>query len=542
MDSEQGFQLGDLARILKRRAGLVAAIAGSVVLLAMLVSAWMPNAFESKAILLIEPQTISSELVESNLEATDLNSRLHLIQMQILSRPRLSKIIDELEVYEDESEDYTREEIIEMMRADVGVVPLLSELEARAGIKNQKVQINTFQLSFRHRDRGLASEVANRLARSFVDEHIRERTRASGDTSEFIDAELNRLGERTAQVEARIAEVKSANIGSLPEDQVANQRLHERLLMQIRDAQREMTLARSDEAFYGQQVATGATDFYKYRANEETPERRLEKLRLSLNAYDGLRYTDKHPDMINAKAEIAELEARIEEDAAKVDTEEAELTVAQQNAKGSQQRASIQMSSTQTELNRLKDQLEAVETRLAQTPRVAEKLSSLEREQEHLFSSFQEYSGKRLEAGVAADMERRQKGEKFRVLEEAVPADDVASPNRPVIAAMSVVLGVVLGLGIALMAEAGDRSFHQPRALQDRLGIPVLASVPLVVLPSDLASARRKRFVNLVAGSALAAVVVVASVAGNWYVNGAPGIVRDFFGGDAEVAAPGGGE
>ena len=49
---------------------------------------------------------------------------------------------------------------------------------------------------------------------------------------------------------------------------------------------------------------------------------------------------------------------------------------------------------------------------------MAEQLSSLEREQEHRFQSFQDFSTRRLEAGVAASMERRQKGEKFRLLEE----------------------------------------------------------------------------------------------------------------------------
>lgn len=536
MDSEQGFQLGDLTTVLKRRAGLIFGVAGSVILLAILISAWLPNQYSSDAILLIEPQTISSELVESNLEATDLNSRLHLIQMQILSRSRLSKIIDDLNVYPHESENMTREEIIARMHDEISVQPLLSELEARAGIKNAQVQINTFKLSFRHQDRGLSAAVANRLARSFVDEHIRDRTRASSDTSEFIENELNRLIEQIRTVETRIAEVKTANTRRLPEDLPANQRLHERLIGQVRDAQRELAIAESDEAFYGQQVMTGASDFYKFRGNEMTPERRLEVLRLRLNEFDAKRYTEKHPDVIAAKAEIAELEMRMETDS---DGEqvEGELSIAQQNAKGEQQRAALRASSTRAELERMRGQLEKIETDLAQTPRVAEQLVGLEREHEHLFGSYQEYSSKRLEASVAADMERRQKGERFRVLEEAVPSEEVAFPNRPIIFVMSVVLGLALGLGAALLAEASDRSFHEPRLLQQRLGIPVLASVPTVLLASDRAVARRKRFRTALAASMVTGLVLVASVAGNWYVNGLPGILTDLTGSEQEASA-----
>ncbi|MAG32920.1 MAG: hypothetical protein CL908_18745 [Deltaproteobacteria bacterium] len=536
MNNEQGFQLGDLVRIVKRRASLVGGVTGVVVLLALLVSSWMPNTFESKAILLIEPQTISSDLVESNLESTDLNSRLHLIQMQILSRARLSTVIDELDVYPEESKTMTREDVIEVMRKQVGVVPLLSELEARAGIKKNQVQINTFSLAFRHKNRRLSAVVANRLARSFVDEHIRERTRASSDTSEFIETELARLTESIREIETRIAEVKMANSGSLPEDQTANQRLHERMLMQIRDAQRQLTVSESDVAFFAQQVATGASDFYKYRSNDATPERKLEVLNLRLSEFEAKRYTGKHPDVIAARAEIAELEAKIE--ANEAEGEKGQLSIAQQNSLSSQKRAELQSSATRLELERLKAQLGEIEKRLEGTPRVAEQLVGLQRQYAHLSSSFQDYSAKRLEAAVAADMERRQKGERFRVLEEAVPEQQAASPNRPIIMIMSLMLGLGLGFAAAVLVEASDRSYHDARSLQDKLGIPVLASVPEVMLASDFASRRRRRVLNAFVAAAITGMVLVVSVAGNWYVNGLPGFIQELASDQGAQEAP----
>src|SRR5688572_28265954 len=116
MDTEQGIQLDDLKRILQRRSTLVVAVATAGVLVAIFVAAILPNQYESRATLLIEPQTISKNLVESNLSETELNSRLHLISMQILSRGRLSKVIDEIDVYPELEGELTREEIIEMMR------------------------------------------------------------------------------------------------------------------------------------------------------------------------------------------------------------------------------------------------------------------------------------------------------------------------------------------------------------------------------------------------------------------------------------------
>ncbi len=537
MNAEQGFQLGDLNRVLRRRATLAAGVTAAVVLAALLVSSFVPNRYDASAVLLIEPQTISERLVESNLEETDLNSRLHLIQMQILSRGRLSQVIDELDVYPEESRTLTREEVIEMMRGDISVVPLLSELESQAGVRSRDLQINTFQLTFRHTDPEMAAAVANKLARSYVDEHIRERTRASSDTSEFIEAELSRLATRIAEVEGEIARVKSANTGSLPEDLASNQRLHERLIQQMRDVQRDLSLAESDEAFFRQQVATGVSDYYKYqRASGNTPESRLEMLRLQLKDYESRRFTDKHPDVISTKAQIAELEAEIE-----AASEGGELSNAQQTASAEQNRAALRAASARAELARLREQVAAIEERLAKTPRVQEQLASLEREYEHLSDSYHEFSSKRLEAGVAADMERRQKGERFRVLEEAVAPLDAASPNRPLILLLALILGAGAGTGMALLAEASDHSFHSSRTLQERVGIPVLATVPAVLLASDHMAIRRRRLRRVAAAAALAGLVLVVSLAGNWYVNGPPGVVSGLLGGDEQGSPAGGG-
>ncbi len=531
MNTEQSFQIGSLIDMLRRRLGLIAVVAGAVTLAAILVAAILPNQYKSTAILLIEPQTISRDLVASNLQSSDLNDRLHLIQMQILSRPRLSSVIEEFDVYPEESEERTREEVIEMMRDQIFVQPLLSELEQRAGIRSRDVQINTFQLSFRHRDKDMAASVANKLARSFVEENIKERTRASGDTSEFIRADVQRLKTTIAGVESRIAEIKSANNGSLPEDLPANQRLHERVIGQVRDAQRDLALAESDEAFYRQQVVNGAGDYLRYSSAILTPERRLDSLRLQVGEWEARGFTEKHPDIVNARAEIAELEAKIADKASGDD--DAELSTAQQTAKAEMQRAGLRAASARKELARLQANLGSIEERLTQTPRVKEQLGALEREWESLTVNYHDMSAKLAQAEVAADMERRQKGEKFRVLEEAVPDSNLASPNRPAIVVLGGVLGLALGLGLAVLLGAADRSFHEPRALQDRLGIPVLASVPKVLLASDHAATRRRRLLGAFGAAAVTGLVLVTAIAGNWVVNGVPGAVKELVQGEA---------
>jgi polysaccharide chain length determinant protein (PEP-CTERM system associated) len=532
MDSE-GIQLDDLKRILQRRSRLVLAVAAVGVLIATFVASVLPNEYQSHATLLIEPQTISEKLVESNLSETDLSSRLHLISMQILSRGRLSRVIDEFAVYPELEDEQTREEIIEYMRGQITVKPVLSQLEAGVGLRSTQTEINTFQLAYRHRNRDVAAAVANRLANDFVEEHIKNRAEMSGDTSEFIEAELQRLSARIADVEQKIATIKSLNIGRLPEDLPSNQKTYERLIENSRDTQRELAIAQSDEAFYRQQVLAGGADATRYQG-EDTPERRLESMKIFLNEAKARGLTDKHPDVIKFRQEIEQLEREKEE--AKQD--DSPLSLAQENARAEQQRAGLRAGSARQELERLQSQVKDVETRMAETPKVAEQLGALEREYQHLFDSYQQYSAKRLEAGVAADMERRQKGEKFRVLEAAIPSAQAASPNRPVILMLGLVLGMLSGAGLGLLAEVTDLSFHDPRSLQSRLGIPVLAAVPPVLLESDRALTRARRGRTVFAAAIVTSTVLVASLAGNWIVNGPPGPLARLLSASRGAVAP----
>jgi len=548
MDFEQGFQISDLVRMARRRAWLVAAVAGACLLASVFVASILPNEYASSATLLVEPQTISSRLVESGLSDRDVNSRLHLIQMQILSRGRLSRVIEELGLYKAESQEMTREKVISLMRDEITLEPVLPELEQQLKGRRE-VEINTFRLSFRHRSARLAADVTNRLANDFIDEHIKERVEIAGDTFEFIQAELNRLTQRMREVENQIASGKSENAGQLPEDMGSNQRQLERSLAGIRSAERELAMAQSDESFFNQQAVSAAV---LSGGNEVTnPARRLEALELDLNALRSRGLTDAHPDIISTTEQIDSLRAQLEAEAASAGEEEEEeartdqpLSLAQQNAKAEADRARLRVASARAEIERLRKEAGDFEARLAATPRVAEQLAAFEREQLHLIKSYQEYSRKRLDANVSADMERRQKGEQFRVLEAAYPSPEAVSPNRPVIVLLGLVMGVGLGGVLAFLLEAADTSYKSSRTLQEQLRIPVLASIPAVLLDSDRMARRRMHVRRALAAAALTSIVLVASVVGNWTVNGLPGPLRTLIEGqtEAEPAPPAAGE
>ena len=308
MYGEQGIDLRDFPAMLRRRAGLLATVAGAVTLLGIFVASILPNQYEAYATLLVEPQTVSKELVEAGVEGSDLNNRLHLMTMEIRSRARLSKVIDDLGLYREESREMTREAIIDMMNDRIRVEPILPELAG--GQRQREIEINTFRIFFRADSPAKAAAVANRLAQDFIDQHIQERVQLSGDTSEFIRTELSRLTERIREVDDRISQVKSENRGRLPEDATSNQRMLERAVGNLRAAERELAVAESDASFYRQQVQMTVPEAQAAR-EPVSPENRLRMLELQLAELRSRGFTDKHPDMIAARGEMESLRARI---------------------------------------------------------------------------------------------------------------------------------------------------------------------------------------------------------------------------------------
>jgi uncharacterized membrane-anchored protein YhcB (DUF1043 family) len=167
--------------------------------------------------------------------------------------------------------------------------------------------------------------------------------------------------------------------------------------------------------------------------------------------------------------------------------------------------------------------MEKLQEVMAGTPQVAEALDAMEREYQHLFKSFQDFSDRRLEATVQAQLERRQLGEQFRVLEAAYRAPEPSSPNRLLIVIIGVIIGLAMGAGIGIVLEAADGSIHNARQLQVSFDLPVLVTIPEIWLESDRMRRRRSRILTAFATMTLIVFGLAGGAANYMWVNGGRG-------------------
>jgi uncharacterized protein involved in exopolysaccharide biosynthesis len=240
---------------------------------------------------------------------------------------------------------------------------------------------------------------------------------------------------------------------------------------------------------------------------EEDPVRRRSSLELQLNVFKSRGFTEKHPDVVAAKAEIAELDRQIEEEGEDgkkrvVSPQEAQMMRELRNYR-------VQSDVLKGEIELIAQQIEAYEVRIESTPQRAAELGGLEEAAVSSAELIRTLQLKKAEADIARSMELKQKGERFRVVESAVPAESPVSPNRPLVFVVGTFLGVMMGAGLLVFREMADRSFYSVPELGDALGLTVLAAVPVIRLPGEMAE-RRARHLRWGLSTAVLAALLLA--------------------------------
>ncbi|MAG30002.1 MAG: hypothetical protein CL908_03800 [Deltaproteobacteria bacterium] len=518
LEQGQGIQIIDLFGFARRRGKLVALVSGSVILATFWVAMALPNLYTSSAAILVEPQSVDEALVDSGVRDGDLNERLGLMTAEILSRSRLSLVIDKFDLYADEQDEMERFEIVELMRSFINVEPVLSEIEGRQQ-RNRDLKFNTFRIVFRHEHPLIARDVAQEFANDFINANIDARTEITRKSLDFMQDEIASLTAQLAAVEKSIAEVKAESAGRLPEEFDSNQRRVQYALGDLRDAQRIFDAAENDAAYWKNQALTSAG--LSSPNDKMSPGNRIRVLEIERGSLLARGFTARHPDVVRVETEMAILRRMV---AVRGEDEDAPMSIGEQNARAEEGRAVLRAEAAAADIERLRESVADLEARLAGTAAVAERLDALNRRYDHLYTSYQDFSSRLQQAGVQADLERRQLGEKFRILESAEQASEPSSPNRFLLLTLGAILGLALGGGIGLIAELTDSSMHTSNDLQQALGIPVLVSVPRIMLESDRVARSRRIMRESVAAVAVVLLVLIGGLVTYRVVNATPSL------------------
>src|SRR4051812_29255708 len=490
--------LSDLARaVWRRRVWFLVPL-----LLGLVAGIWvlrvLPKTYRAVTTVLVEPQKVPADYVKPTI-ATSIEERLRTIEPQIKNRDNLARIIHEMDLYPELTRQGFLEGAIARARRDLTI----------------QLQGNTFRIYFEERDPAQAARTANRVAESFIESNLKLRENQAQGTSSFLETELEKTKSRLEIQEAKIAEFKRQNLGDLPEQRDTNPRSVEQLQTKLEinvdaldKAETRRLLLQSQMAeLRNQQSGSRRSTLTALGIAPAGPEQpsRLDQLRARL-AELRARYTDRHPDVIRTRAEIAQLEA----------LEKSRKTAAPSSAaaaapgapaaaddddaprvdpmlKAEVASVDLEIRSLKSERERILGDIARVQGRLENVPRVEQELLSLTRDYDNIKNSYESLLEKRLNARLYENLEKSQQGESFTIIERALPPTSPYGPNKILVLGLGLIAGGLLGLLAALLRERSDHTYPDVESLQQAFpGLPVLATIPVFQGARSAARSRRR--------------------------------------------------
>ena len=472
---------------------------------------YLPNLYRSETLILVVPQRVPESYVRSTVTAR-IEDRLQAISQQIMSRTRLEQIVSDFNLYSKEREDQElMEDIVDTMRTrDIGI---------------DIIKGDAFRVSYQASDPRVAMRVTERLASLFIDESLRDREVLAEGTSQFLATQLDEARRQLVLNENKLQEYQRLNNGELPGQMEANLQGQHNAEMALQALGESLNRDREQRLLLERRVTDIVEAPEEAKAGEaKTPEMAQtldDELRIaeqSLLAVE-LKLKPEHPDVRKQRRAVEELRKRVDayKLAATLTARPTAAPVVMDYAKRkrlTEARAELEnldrsIQSKIAEEGRLRGLVGMYQARIEATPVREAELASLTRDYETLQQTYRSLLQKKEESQISANLERRQIGEQFKILDPARLPERPASPDRQRLYVIAVLVALATGLGLTALAEFLDKTLRTEADVRAALNLMVLATVPTVRDGGGRWPFRRAA----VAGAAVTVIAVCATAA-----------------------------
>jgi polysaccharide chain length determinant protein (PEP-CTERM system associated) len=432
----------------------------------------VPKKYKSSTFILVESEQVPAAVVPKMTSQMDEARRMTIMKQEVLSQSRLEEVIKETNPYPFPGQS---------MNTMVDWLRINADISLRGP--------DSFNVEFIHTDPEKAAEVVNRIATLFIDETNRARAQQVAEAYSFLDTEASRARKELEAKEEAVRRYREAHMGSLPEQSMSNLATMQRLQQQLQAEGEELRAATDRQADLEKQLAearAGGT----VTELQTGPEKEISQLRSQLSDLRS-RYTDAHPDIQRLLARLSALEASVPtESKSPAPNGGASRIVTTMELRVEKARREVAV--LQDKKAELERQIAALQARLDATPRVEQELTTISRDFGNIKENYLSLVNKRADAQMAAKLEERWKGQRFRILDPAHVPYAPFFPNEVLFLAAGVVLGLMVGLGLAVTAELLDHSVKNVADVEAAVPYPLLAAVPYI-RPGRAAKARKPR-------------------------------------------------
>jgi len=467
----------DYTTILKRRWWVIVLPMVIFSLVGIAVTFFLEPQYVSQTLVLIEQQKVPEDYVKP-VVSEDLNSRLASMQEQILSRSRLQPIIERFNLYG--SSHMGMDGRIDKVRKDITIRPIQSEIARSNGLPG-------FFISFRANDPHTAQSVCSEITSLFLSQNLREREQSVEGTTDFLKGQLDDAKRNLDEQDAKLAEFQRNYLGKLPGDEATSMNMLMTMNTQL-DATTQAIARMEQDKSYGesmlaQQVREWQTPQQQH-AKPQAQQAQLQQLQ-GEEADLSSRYTSDYPDVVAVRRKIKELQ----DEMAKTPASNSQASTTVVPAASGSEPANIQqlraqlrgldlsISQKKHDQAKLQSGIGMYQDRIQASPGVQEEYKTLTRDYQTAQNFYDDLLRRLKQSEMASNLERRQQGEQFKVMDAPNLPEAPTFPNRAVFFAGGLFLGALLGFLITALLEYRNTEVRSERDIWAFTKLPTLGVI-----------------------------------------------------------------
>jgi polysaccharide biosynthesis transport protein len=445
----------------------------------------LPSVYEATTTILVDPQQIPEKYVSAAV-TSDPSTRLNTITQQVLSRTRLEEIMDKLNLYQERRKSASSEELIEEMRDDITI-----QVKQGSG-----PELSTFTITYQGKEPKLDAAVANELANSFIQWNIHSREQQVSGTKDFLSSELQAAKQNLVQQEDKLRQFKMSHLGEMPDQTAINLQALAGLRSALQanaeamnrlDDERIVLTSLPEALLAG---AAGKPNInLTQRGRLELEKRQLEETIEQLRGHYGERY----PDLVRATRRLEDTNAQLNSLPADAIEHSPDTTREESTTAVRLEVIDNEMKRLKAEENHVQSQIEAYQTKVDATPIREQQLVELNRNYDISKQRYQNLLDKSFNIDMAADLEQKQKGERFTVLDPAQVPQKPVKPRRKLLIPLCSLAALGFSLLYVLARKTLSPSIQTEMDLKSLLpvGVRVMGHIPHIEIPSDTRRQRR---------------------------------------------------
>lgn len=416
----------------------------------------LPSVYRAEARLLVESPQIPDEMAPTTVR-TAAAEILQVIQQRLTTRDKVIDLARKLNVYGEGQQ----------LDPDQVAADMAKRIRFRLPGPSDPAAFVT--ISFDAPTAELSALVTNDLVDSIIEESIALRTANASQTLEFFQSEVNRLNDQLSELGGKILKLKLDKKDALPDSLDFRRTRQTATQERLRDIERQISgLQDRRNRLVELYEKTGTVA----PSGDGSGNARLRQLEEELSQAQSI-YSPDNPKVRLIEAQIATLK-RSEMFNLSADSPDQPMNT-----------YDLQLADLDGQIDFLKQDKASVEAELATlqasidaTPGNAIELDVLQRDYENIQMQYNTAVARLSEAATGDRIESLSKGQRISIIEPAKAPSAAAKPNRMMLAAFSVVMGISLGLALVFAVEKLNRAIERPVDLERALGITPIATIP----------------------------------------------------------------